>query len=343
MAEKPPSLGQVVNGYRYAGGDPSAETSWVSVTDRQPTGVPASQMETSGLGTAYGAGKALLGAVPSVLPAVAAGVAGAAAPEIAPFTAPAAYAATEGLINPREIQQHPIEEGIAAGTMAIPGPAQAVKYAFPRFALEHPGMIKAGGALLGGALGGLAGEEAGSKAGGQYGALGGGGVGTLGGAFLGYRFAKEELPEIGKQLVSDTLAGVRPESELPEMLRNRYLAEKTRRVNLEYLNALQSGETPATRAMPTSLGRSVEHTMEERAKKVPILPRVVILPEEEAAQAQAARVAEMRAQILHRDARVGGMAHAAQSHETVFEPSKFGESIKISKGSRLIPVVKPKP
>lgn len=329
---KPPTPGDVVDGYRYIGGDPSEQANWMSAA----APVPSPQMETSLPGKAYAVGKGALGVVKDIAPAAAAGAAGLAYPPASPVTAPLAYAATQGLINPQEVKEHPITEAIAAGTMALPGPAEAVHYAFPRFAVEHPGLMRAGGALLGGVAGGMLGNKSGV---GNYGELGGG----IGGAFLGYRLGGAEATEAGKRLVEDVLLGKRPVSELPPRLMRNYLTQAKAIAD----QAMQAGETIDMVQVPVGARKVMEKMQEDRARMVPETPPSIISPEDYESSLSRLKASKSGFDPLAEETRSAasarGMAHAAGKHSLEFVPAKKGVTITQGKTYSVrprLPIVK---
>jgi|SRR5579872_679410 len=326
---KPPMPGDMMDGYRYLGGDPSKEENWISA---EAPKAPAAEMKPSFGGEVYGAGKSIMGAIPKLLPAGAAIAAGAAEPLAAPITAPLAYAATEGLVSPKEIQQHPVREGLTAASMAIPGPAEAVGYAFPRFAVEHPTMMRAGGTVLGGLIGAGAGDRAG---GGRYGELGGG----VGGAFLGYGLGGREVAAQGEKLIQDTLQGARPLGELPERLLPAYMRQSKALADAHLQLALERGEQPDMIKIPVGRRSQVQNMYEERAKMKPLLPGSIVSPEQY--ESSLARLKSENAgfdplaEETRRKASAGGMAHAAESHRPEFVPSRRGKTTTLSQSFRL--------
>lgn len=326
-----PQIGDVISGYAYTGGDPNRQESWQATGGResaaQPS-LPKVNMQPSFLGRVYGLGSSAAKAAPALLPVAAAIGAGAADPLAAPVTAPLAYAATEGLVSPKDIQQHPVREGLTAASMAIPGPAEAMSYAFPRFAVEHPAMMRLGGAALGGAVGAGLGERSG---GGRYGELGGG----VGGAFIGYGLGGREAAAQGEKLIQDVLEGSRPLNELPERLLPQYMRQSRALADAYAQMALEKGEKPEMIKIPTGLRNQVQNIYEERSRMSPQMPRVIMTPEEFAQKEGEASYLGAQREAMRPSASARGMAHAAGQHESEWVPSKRGQISTVSQTFRL--------
>lgn len=335
MAEKPDIAGMLADpDFKALPQDMQAQ-----VIERVTGSQPQVEMEKSVPGELYHAGEVVGKALPEIAPAAAAVGAGALSGPWAPVTAPLAYGATEGLLNPKEIQEHPVREGLAAASMAIPGPAEAVGYTFPKFAVEHPVAMRGVGAL-GGAL---AGESLGKEYGGNYGMYGG----PVAGALIGYGLGGKLVSAEGEKLIDDVLAGRRPLSELPPQLADKFLSKEARISRLAMERAARSGEPIDTVNIPVGSRKIVTREMEKRARMATPEPTLIVTPEKEAQQQQLDRAYEVATQDLYHKGRFKGMAHAAGEHHVEYVPGseKFtvqkGQTFKIRPRAAL-PIVPPK-
>lgn len=335
MAEQPrPVPGEVQDGYRYMGGDPSDEKSWFPVDKPQLPEPPPESFGTKAASLAYRAGKAFPGLAREAAPYVAATGATIADPIAAPITAPLAYASTQGLVNPKEIQQHPIREGLMAASMAIPSPAEAVGRAFPKLAYEHPVALRGLGALGGALVGGTLGEEGGSKIG--YGPYGGAG-GAIGGALVGYGMGGRLATAEGEQLVRDAFAGKRSLSDLPPELADKARGLIIRSAKRAAELAQMTGQKVDTMNLPSTVTSTAEQMVETRMRRVPNLPGGIVSPEEAAAEKQAANYWQSVKGRMEPEGSAIGSAHQTYRHSPEEVLAKRGTRTIETRGFKVRP------
>ena len=221
---------------------------------------PPESTATKAASLAYRAGKALPSFAREAAPTAAAIGATIAEPLASPITAPLAYASTEGLLNPKEIQQHPIGEGISAATWALPGPLEAARWAAPEIVAKNPLAVKLGGAALGGVVGASLGEQSGY---GRYGEMGGAGIGLLG----GWRAGSGAVKDAGEKLIGDVLEGKRAESVLPFNLAGKFQKEQFDTANMGVRKALATGAGLNLSEIPESARPLAQQMFRQAAEK----------------------------------------------------------------------------
>lgn len=241
-----------------------------------------------------------------------------------PSAALAGYGAERALgRGPLTVSGVPASEIVSKGASHLPTlPARMVS--------GSPLLTRIGSAVTGGAIGGrvLGGGEA-------------GGFGLLGGVYEGDRLGQAIVRGADESLINKAIAGTSgmDRDALPVRLRDKYDAEVLKRAQRAVKMAQLTGQKVDLMKLPSSIKEVATDITKETSRKVPVLPRGVLTPEEIAAEQQAGRYFGAVKESMEPEGSAIGSAHQTYRHEAEFTPAEKTSIRTTTKGYRLTPKI----